>query len=99
MCVLAIFGKTDLWLELTGNTDDTIDQNVDSFYRAFTFILGQMSAGSMSLKVKKRGYAPKGGGVVILRQQFAKKIEAVNLVDEGKVKRVRGWVTSAKVAP
>lgn len=22
ICVLAIFGKTDLWLELEGNTDD-----------------------------------------------------------------------------
>lgn len=30
---------------------------------------------------------------------FAKKLEAVSLVDEGKVKRVRGWVVSAKVAP
>ena len=25
VCVLTIFGKTDLWLELTGNTDDHID--------------------------------------------------------------------------
>jgi RNA 3'-terminal phosphate cyclase len=40
VCVLAIFGKTDLWLELTGNTDDFLDQGVDSFYRAFTYIMG-----------------------------------------------------------
>lgn len=25
VAVLGIFGKTDLWLELTGNTDDQID--------------------------------------------------------------------------
>jgi len=25
VCVLAIFGKTDLWLELDGNTDDFLD--------------------------------------------------------------------------
>ena len=58
-----------------------------------------MSGGAMTLKVKKRGYAPLGGGHVVMRQQYAKKLEAVSLVDEGKVKRVRGWVTSAKVSP
>jgi RNA 3'-terminal phosphate cyclase-like protein len=58
-----------------------------------------MSAGGMTLKVKKRGYYPLGGGFAIIRQQYARKIEAVNLTDEGKVKRVRGWVTSAKVSP
>ncbi len=62
-------------------------------------MLGQMSAGGCTLKVKKRGYFPLGEGHIILRQQFARKIEAVSLVDEGKVKRVRGWVTSAKVSP
>ena len=60
VCILAIFGKTDLWLELTGNTDDHLDQCVDSFYRAFTYMMGQMSAGAMTLKVKKRGYFPLG---------------------------------------
>lgn len=25
ICVLAIFGKTDLWLDLEGNTDDQLD--------------------------------------------------------------------------
>lgn len=25
VCVIAIFGKTDLWLEMTGNTDDHLD--------------------------------------------------------------------------
>jgi len=30
---------------------------------------------------------------------FAKKLESISLIDEGKIKRVRGWVTSAKVAP
>ena len=51
------------------------------------------------MKVKKRGFAPLGGGLVTIRQQYAKRLEAVSLVDEGKVNRVRGWVTSAKVSP
>ena len=61
--------------------------------------MGQMSAGGMTLKVKKRGFFPLGGGHIVLRQQYAKPIEAVSMMDEGKVKRVRGWVTSAKVSP
>lgn len=34
-----------------------------------------------------------------LIQRFAKKLESVSLVDEGKVKRIRGLLTSAKVSP
>lgn len=52
-----------------------------------------------SLKVKRRGFAPLGGGEVHVRQMWSKKLESVSLIDEGKIKRVRGWVTSAKVSP
>jgi len=51
------------------------------------------------LKVRKRGYSPLGGGEVTLKQGFCRKLEAVSMIDEGKIKRVRGWVTSAKVSP
>ena len=99
--VLAVFGKTELNLQLTGNTDDLLDQSVDSFGRSFTYLMNQFgqTSGTFSCKVKKRGFAPLGGGLVTYRQIFAKKLESVSLVDEGKIKRVRGWVTSAKVAP
>jgi RNA 3'-terminal phosphate cyclase len=36
-----------------------------------------MQAGYLSIKIKKRGYAPQGGGLAIVKQQFARKIEAV----------------------
>ena len=32
-------------------------------------------------------------------QRYAKKLESVSMVDEGKVKRIRGMLTSAKVSP
>ena len=101
VCILAIFGKTGLNLTLHGNTDDTVDQSVDSFSRAFTYMLEQFGqpSGSFNVKVVKRGFAPLGGGQVQVSQMFAKKLEAVSLVEEGKIKRVRGWVTSAKVSP
>ena len=49
--------------------------------------------------MQKRGFAPLGGGVVQIVQRFAKKLESVSMVDEGKIKRVRGLLTSAKVSP
>lgn len=54
---------------------------------------------SLSIQVKKRGYSPLGGGMVQVQQSYAKKLEAISLIDEGKVRRIRGIVTSAKVSP
>ena len=101
ICSLAIFGKTEMNVTLHGNTDDTIDQSVDSFSRAFNYVLEQfgLPSSSFNMKVIKRGFAPLGGGQVQIRQMYARKLESVSLIEEGKIKRVRGWVTSAKVSP
>jgi len=57
---IAIFGKTMLNLSVTGNTDDSIDQNIDSFKAFWTYILKQFGVpdGYLDIQVKKRGYAP-----------------------------------------
>ena len=59
----------------------------------------QCRAPPANIKVVKRGFAPQGGGLVTVRQMYARKVEPFSLTEEGKVKRVRGWVTSAKVSP
>ena len=41
VCPIAVFGKTELNMLLTGNTDDQLDQSVDSFYRAFAYLMQQ----------------------------------------------------------
>lgn len=54
VCPLAVFGKSEMNLLLSGNTDDLTDQSVDSFSRAFTFLLEQFGAetkGTFFLKV------------------------------------------------
>ena len=64
---IAIFGKTFLNLTLTGNTDDNIDQSIDSFKNAWNHLLKNFGAErTMDLQVKKRGYSPLGGGIVAL---------------------------------
>jgi RNA 3'-terminal phosphate cyclase-like protein len=97
---IAVFGKTVLNMSLKGNTDDNIDQSIDSFKTSWVHLLKMFGAeGSLDIQVKKRGYAPLGGGVVNVTQRFAKKLESISLVDEGKIKRVRGLLTSVRVSP
>ena len=97
---IVIFGKTMLNLQLNGNTDDNVDQSIDSFKAAWGHLLKLFGAeGSLDINVKKRGYAPLGGGQVHIVQRCAKKLIAISLIDEGKIKRVRGMLTSAKVSP
>lgn len=100
VCLLGVYGKQALNLTLHGNTDDSIDQSIDSFKSSWTYVLTQFGAeGTLNLKVTKRGYSPLGGGTVKLTQMYAKWLEPISLVDEGKIKRIRGLVTSAKVSP
>jgi RNA 3'-terminal phosphate cyclase-like protein len=97
---LAVFGKTLLSLTLRGNTDDNLDQSIDSFKASWNHLLKMFGAeGTLDITVQKRGYSPLGGGQVQVIQRYAKKLEAISLVDEGKVKRIRGLLTSAKVSP
>jgi RNA 3'-terminal phosphate cyclase-like protein len=39
VCPVAVFGKSELNMLLSGNTDDFVDQSVDSFSRAFTYLM------------------------------------------------------------
>ena len=53
-CLLGIFGKTTLNMELEGNTIDEIDQTVDSFKSSLTHLLTQFGAdNSLKIQVKK----------------------------------------------
>ena len=98
---IALFGKTTLNMTLTGNTDDNIDQSIDSFKSTWTHLIKQFGVpdGSLDIQVKKRGYAPLGGGIVQVTQRYAKKLDSISMIDEGKIKRIRGLLTSAKVSP
>ena len=98
---LAIFGKTILSLQLEGVTDSCLDQSIDCFKNAATHLvrLFNNQDNTIDIQIKKRAYAPLGGGIVTLTQKYVKRLESVSLTDEGKVKRVRGVLTSARVSP
>ena len=67
LVMIGIFGKSTLNLILHGNTDDSIDQSVDSFKSCMLYLLNQFGASNtLNIQVKKRGYSPLGGGMVKL---------------------------------
>lgn len=46
-----------------------------------------------------RGYFPRGGGEVHIRVQPVKQLKAVNLIESGRVVRIRGWAFVAGSLP
>eukprot|EP00966_Prymnesium_polylepis_P061560 1428580-Prymnesium_polylepis.1 len=53
----------------------------------------------VSLHVNKRGAPPLGGGEVTLTLPIVRELSPVQLVENAKVKRVRGIAYGAKVSP
>lgn len=101
LVALAPFGKEPLSISLTGITNDDQDLSVD-IIRVVTLPLYKkfgLEAEAM-LKVKKRGLSPLGGGEVWFKLDgVAKALQPCTLVDQGKIKRVRGVAYTAKCGP
>jgi RNA 3'-terminal phosphate cyclase-like protein len=98
LCCLAPFAKNPTEATLIGVTNFEADVGVDAI-RTVTLPLLRRFGVEASLKVIRRGAAPLGGGRVVFTCAPVRKLEAVNLVREGKVSRVRGVAYSAKVSP
>ncbi|CAN1831947.1 Probable RNA 3'-terminal phosphate cyclase-like protein, partial [Linum perenne] len=100
LLVLGLFGKKPLEIRLKGITNDSKDPSVDTFRSTTLPILKQFGVSSegLDLKIESRGVAPNGGGEVVLSVPVVKSLSAVTWIDEGMVKRIRGWTFSAKVS-
>lgn len=105
---LAAFGKEPLELTLTGVTDGTSDVDPSPDYLSSSFIplMIKLGIGSdddtqppPSLKVTKRGASPLGGGSVDFYCPIVKELKPLELIDFGKVKRVRGTAVSCRIPP
>ncbi len=51
----------------------------------------------LDLRVKRRGAAPNGGGEVVFACPAVRQLTPVQLVDEGKFRRIRGLAFTTKV--
>lgn len=105
---LIAFGKEPLQLTLHGITDGTSDIDPSPDYLSASFIPFMIKLGigvdddqpPPLLKVTKRGAAPLGGGSVELYCPIVKKeLKPLELLNFGKVKRIRGTATSCRIPP
>ncbi|KAG5388193.1 hypothetical protein IGI04_029734 [Brassica rapa subsp. trilocularis] len=100
LLVLSLFGKKPLSIRLKGVTDDPKDLSVDTIRNATLHILKRFGVPSegLDLKIEARGVAPEGGGEVLLTIPNVQSLTAVQWVEEGMVKKIRGWTFSARVS-
>jgi len=59
----------------------------------FEYLFKEFGAEScLKMAIKKRGFWPKGGGSIELDVMWVKGLGSIDLVDEGKIKKVRGVI-------
>eukprot|EP00754_Rhynchopus_humris_P012765 Rhum_TRINITY_DN14303_c3_g2::Rhum_TRINITY_DN14303_c3_g2_i1::g.80009::m.80009/K11108/RCL1; RNA 3'-terminal phosphate cyclase-like protein len=98
LAILAPFAKKPMDVTLTGITNNQEDIGVDTF-RTVTLPLLKQFGVDASLRIKKRGIAPGGGGEVVFTSQTVRRLESVDLTERGKVKRVRGVAFCCRTSP
>eukprot|EP00928_Gymnodinium_smaydae_P014022 TRINITY_DN15084_c0_g1_i1.p1 TRINITY_DN15084_c0_g1~~TRINITY_DN15084_c0_g1_i1.p1 ORF type:complete len:378 (-),score=59.39 TRINITY_DN15084_c0_g1_i1:71-1204(-) len=100
LLLLAPFAKQPLSIRLKGVTNGGPDPSCDLFRTATLPLLAKFGLSEqLVFKVLKRGAQPGGGGEVMFSCPILKSIPPVELLDEGKVKRVRGVAYTARVSP
>ncbi|GAB4842281.1 hypothetical protein Ancab_012250 [Ancistrocladus abbreviatus] len=101
LLVLGLFGKKPLSIRLKGITNDAKDPSVDTFRSTTLPMLKWFGVPSeeLQLKIESRGVPPNGGGEVVLSVPIVHtSLTAVNWIDEGMVKRIRGVSFSTRVS-
>ncbi|GAB2233860.1 hypothetical protein Droror1_Dr00003091 [Drosera rotundifolia] len=101
LLVLGLFGKKGLTIRLKGITNGGDDPSVDTFKSTTLNVLRKfgVSGEGLGLKVESRGVMPLGGGEVVLSVPMVhSSLTAVNWVDAGRIKRIRGVSFSCRVS-
>eukprot|EP00033_Pygsuia_biforma_P004164 GCRY01004570.1.p1 GENE.GCRY01004570.1~~GCRY01004570.1.p1 ORF type:complete len:358 (+),score=52.89 GCRY01004570.1:168-1241(+) len=97
---LAPFGKKALSAKLTGVTNESQDISVDLFRTVTVKLMEHFGLDEgLGLKIVKRGAPPNGGGEVLFYCPIVKQLKAVQFMDVGKMKRIRGVAYSTRVSP
>lgn len=100
LMMLAPLAKSPVSIRLRGITNGGPDPSVDTFRTATLPLLSKFGISeNLLFKVTKRGAMPGGGGEVTFSCPIVKSIQPVELLNEGKVKRVRGVAYTTKVSP
>eukprot|EP00126_Sphaerothecum_destruens_P013539 Sdes_comp23176_c0_seq1m21477 len=101
MC-LAPFGKNATHITLEGITNGLEDVSVDSLRTITLPVLRKFGLGEndeFSLKITKRGCPPLGGGQIVMECPIVKSLHAVEFLDIGKIKKIRGVAFTTRCSP
>lgn len=97
---LAPFCKNTLKLILRGVTNDKNDVSVDTIKYVSLALMKRFGLlEGLDLKISKRGAMPDGGGEIVFTCPVRRKLIPLQLLDPGKLKRIRGTAFSMKVSP
>ena len=101
LLALGPFCKNPLHVTLTGVTNNQIDPSVDLIKASFLPVVRKflLDDEGLEIKILKRGAAPQGGGQVLLRCPVKRQLRPVQVVDQGKIKRIRGTAWAVRVSP
>ncbi|CAG8520387.1 5725_t:CDS:2 [Racocetra persica] len=92
---LAPFSKDPFNLTFFGITNDNVDTSVDIVRTAVMLQLRRFGIEEgLELKISKRGAPPLGGGEVNFRCPVVKALKPIQFIDEGRIKRIRGFALS-----
>mmetsp|Transcript_76361 Transcript_76361/g.223942 ORF Transcript_76361/g.223942 Transcript_76361/m.223942 type:complete len:381 (-) Transcript_76361:98-1240(-) len=100
LLLLAPLAKQPVSIRLRGMTNGGPDPTCDTFRTATLPLLAKFGLSEqLVFKVLKRGAPPGAGGEVLFSCPTLKTITPMELLDEGKVKRVRGVAYTTRVSP
>lgn len=99
LVVLGPFCKNPLKVVLTGVTNSNESVSVDSIKNSMLKVVKRFLIvdDGLDIMINKRGLMPLGGGEVFFKCPVKKDFKAIQVMEYGKVKRVRGIVYSCKV--
>ncbi len=85
----AMFTKKAVKLRITGGTDVKWSPSID-YLRYVTLPVLKRFGYKANISLDRRGYYPRGGGIVEAEIEPIKGMEKINLTKQGKLLRVRG---------
>lgn len=100
LLILCLFAKKPTEITFTGVTDANTDLSIDVIRSVTVNLLRHFGVEQkVEVKSQRRGTQPNGGGQVSVAIPVVKTLKPIDLLDPGKVKRVRGVSYVCRCSP